>query len=110
MERLGSDELHTIINIIERLQMSDIVKKAQFKGYPALTYTLMKEGDSDKYIIPIAFQLVGENRQIIRIITISFKDAPPKALEHRLNTDLEMVIKMELFKKRLVEKYNQKKR
>ncbi|HBI05157.1 MAG TPA: hypothetical protein DDY49_14140 [Paenibacillaceae bacterium] len=61
-ERIGSNELTVILSLIDRIIHSDFVLKAQFKGYPTLSYTLMEKNDPDKFKFPVFFSRKIKNQ------------------------------------------------
>lgn len=50
------------------------MKKALFKGYSNLSYTMYSEADPDKFEIPISF-IVKKGSTKVLIITVYFKGA-----------------------------------
>lgn len=71
LERVGSDSKATIIYVVDKLKLSDTVYKAQWKGYPQFTYTLISKEDLEKYKLTICFENLKEVNPNIRMITIS---------------------------------------
>lgn len=105
LERIGSNELATILDIIQRIIDTNIVLKAQFKGYSSLSYTLTKSGDQ-AYKLPISFKWVKGKRQILSV-TVTHRDAHPSEMTHKIVHNYELSKRMIEFKKNLV-KRNQK--
>lgn len=70
LKRLHSNSQAQIINLVEKLKEVDVVLKGQFKGYPSLSYTTMKQGDSDSFKLPISFVRNKQSAQAIKIITV----------------------------------------
>lgn len=105
LERIGSNELATILDIIQRIIDTNIVLKAQFKGYSSLSYTLTKSGDQ-AYKLPISFKWVKGKRQILSV-TVTHRDVHPSEMTHKFIHNDELSKRMIEFKKNLV-KRNQK--
>ena len=70
LKRLHSNSQAQIINLVEKLKEVDVVLKGQFKGYPSLSYTTMKQGDLDSFKLPISFVKNKQSAQAIKIITV----------------------------------------
>lgn len=107
-ERLGSDELSIIIDIIDRIFHTDFVLKAQFKGYSKLSYTLMEKSDPDKFKLPISFFRKINGLRYIRMITLTFKNSPPKKMTTRLAQDMDLLNRMDNFKQKIKDETNRK--
>lgn len=108
LERLGSDELSVIISLVDKIVDSDMVLKAQFKGHPTLTYTMAKSNDADEFKLPISFQWKAGGGRIIKMITLTFKGAPPKKLANKIVQDSDTAQRMAEFKRKLVEQSKKK--
>lgn len=50
---------------------ADFVYKAQYKGYPQLSYTLMKRGDKEYFKSSISFIKIANKDRFISVMTIS---------------------------------------
>ncbi len=70
LKRLGSNNQAQLIKLVERLKEVDIVLKGQFKGYPTLSYTTMKQQDQDEFKLPISFVRNRQFNRVIKIITV----------------------------------------
>ncbi|MBS4178817.1 hypothetical protein [Lederbergia citrea] len=106
LERLGSDELSVIISIIDRIINTDFVIKAQFKGYPALTYTLMKSDDPEKFKFAVSFKRKNKGHYTLQIVTLTFKNSPHNKMTTRLIQDANLLNRMEDFKRKLKDAVN----
>lgn len=95
-ERIGSDDYKTIISLIDCLKTTDSVLKAQFKGYPSLSYTMIKNGDPTHSKYPISFLVRRDGNHRIKMITLSPKTSHSKSepMERRIAEDNEDLIKM----------------
>src|SRR5699024_1992814 len=49
-QRIGSVGRATYIGLIDRIKRTDTVIKAQWKGYPQLTYTFAEKNDPEKFM------------------------------------------------------------
>lgn len=107
LEREGSNELETILSIIQRIIDADKVSKAQFKGYSSLSYTLTKNGDPAFYKLPISFKWVKGRRQILSV-TIAHRDAPPSKMTAKLAHNGELADRMAEYRRKLVERSQKK--
>jgi hypothetical protein len=91
-QRVGSDSEPIIIGLIKRLILTDKVYKAQWKGYPHLTYTVMQINDPEEYKFSISFMFERCGENIINVITVSnLRDN-----EHQWNKEC---LKMLIFRK-----------
>jgi len=95
-ERIGSDDSATIISLIDGLRTTDTVTKAQFKGYPSLSYTMVKVGDPTMSQYPISFLVRGNGNHKIRMITLAPKspNTPQGRMETRIGEDNQDLVKM----------------
>jgi hypothetical protein len=84
-QRIGSDKKAIIIQLIEKVRDTNIVNKAQFKGYPHLSYTVTKNGDPDEYTFAIAFMRLSSGKHRIQIITVHLKNDEPEETEWRVS-------------------------
>jgi hypothetical protein len=104
-ERVGFVSRDTIVIIIDRIKATNVVQKAQWKGFPQLSYTVKENGDPERYKISLSFKPVNGERYI-RVITVSNvpSELSPPRMEQRMNEDpriAEMLKKIkERYKKR----------
>lgn len=103
LERMGSNELETILDIIQRIIDADKVLKAQFKGYSSLSYTLTKDGDPAFYKLPISFKWVKGRRQILSV-TVTHRDAAPSKMTTKIAHNDELADRMAEYRRKLVER------
>ncbi|MGE6833651.1 hypothetical protein ACQKGA_28265 [Priestia megaterium] len=106
LKRVGSIGRKTFIDLIERLKVTDTVKKIQWKGYNHLSYTLTQVGDSERYEFALSFYLYQSGKDEIKLITVikmPDEDKEPERMQHRILDDdkfSEIFAKMEeLYKK-----------
>ncbi|PID14826.1 MULTISPECIES: hypothetical protein [unclassified Sporosarcina] len=102
-ERQGSDELPYVIDLINRVIDTDTVVKAQFKGHPTLTYTMMMASDPEHFKIPVSFVWESSGTRFIKIVTLMFRNAPPKKLTSKIVQDQDMEDRMLEFKRKLLD-------
>lgn len=81
LERVGSNDETIFISLVDRLKKTNFVKKAQFKGYPELTYTTLEKGATDTIKLPISFKRMHNGNHTIKMITVAPKDTEPVAME-----------------------------
>lgn len=74
LKRVGSTKDNVIISLINRVKTTDTVTKAQFKGFPTLSYTLIENGDPDEYIFAISFIVTRKGRRFLKMVTVHLKD------------------------------------
>ncbi|MGQ4668108.1 hypothetical protein ACUIJN_20215 [Metabacillus halosaccharovorans] len=102
LERVGSKELETILDIIQKIIDSDKVLKAQYKGYSSLSYTLTKDGDRT-YKLPISFKWVQGRRQVLSV-TVANRNAPPSKMTTKIAHDDDLADRMAEYRRKLVER------
>jgi hypothetical protein len=104
-QRVGTIGRSTYIGLIDRIKKTDSVIKAQWKGYPQLSYTFIEEGDPEEFKFPLSFLLRRSGDHRIKVVTVVNveDDRESEPMENRLfeNPRLaESFAKMEkLFKK-----------
>ncbi|MHA6261501.1 hypothetical protein ACXYMX_16700 [Sporosarcina sp. CAU 1771] len=103
LERLGSNKLKTILDIIQRIIDADKVLKAQFKGYSSLSYTLTKNGDRTFNKLPISFKWVKGRRQVLSV-TFAQRDALPSKMTTKIAHNDVFADKMVEYRRKLVER------
>lgn len=104
LERIGSNQLAITISLIDKIINSDTVNKAQFKGYPQLSYTLSDTSDPEEYILPVSFKIkAGSSKGIMKLITVAYKGSPPTQMSTTIASDDEQAQRMLEFKRRLLE-------
>ncbi|WP_096549990.1 hypothetical protein [Ureibacillus thermosphaericus] len=107
LQRVGSDSFETLITIIDRIKIMNHVHKAQWKGYPQLSYTLKLENDPNRFKISISFEPSEIENHTLKVITVSnvrssdFSSIPKENMEQRINENPILVEKMEKIKERL---------
>jgi len=69
--------------VVEKLILTDQVKKALFKGHPQLSYTMYSIFDPDQFEIPISFVVKEGRPPEVLIITVYFAGAKNT---HTVNT------------------------
>lgn len=69
--------------VVDKLILTNQVKKALFKGYPQLSYTMYSVSDPDKFEIPIGFVVKRGIPTKVLIITVYFAEAEDT---HTVNT------------------------
>lgn len=90
LERVGSLEDNIIIDLIEKVKMTDAVTQAQFKGFPSLSYSLIKNGDPKEYTFAISFVVTKSKVRFIKMITVHLKSDKSEKVQFRasdLNPD-----------------------
>ncbi|WP_164667747.1 hypothetical protein [Virgibacillus doumboii] len=102
LERVDSNELETILDIIQRIIDSDKVLKAQFKGYSSLSFTLIKDGDPALYKLPISFKWIKGRRQILSV-TVTHRNAPPSKMRTKIANNHGFAERMVEYRRKLVE-------
>lgn len=100
LERTGSNQLPKVIETIQRIVDTDMVLKAQFKGYSSLSYSLTIQTNRS-IILPISFKMVGGRRHILSVTLIS-KDAEPSKLTQSLSQDDEVTNRMAALRREIV--------
>lgn len=87
--RVGSIGRLTYIGLIEKIKKTDTVIKAQWKGYPHLSYTFTKDGDPEKFTFSLAFLLRETKKHKIRMVTVakSNNEGGAERMESRLIED-----------------------
>jgi len=78
LKRIGSNSLDSIIKLVEKLKKVDVVIKAQFKGYPTLSYTTMENHDPEEFRLPISFVKSKKMSRGIKILTVIPKGQPER--------------------------------
>ncbi|MGJ3222147.1 hypothetical protein [Geobacillus sp. CAMR5420] len=108
-ERVGSDSVEIIISIIDKIKEADTVQKAQWKGFPQLSYTLRKNADPEQYKISLGFAAVNNQRRII-IVTVSkpSSESSPPRMEQRLGNNPHLAEKLKMAKKLMKERLNKR--
>lgn len=48
--------------------------KAQFKGFPTLSYTLIESGDPDEYTFALSYLVKSSGNRNIKMITVHLKN------------------------------------
>jgi len=104
LERIGSNELAVTISLIDKIIHCDSVYKAQFKGFPQLSYTLRDTSDPEQYILPVSFKFkAGNGKGIMKLITVAYKGAAPTPMSAKIAHNDEQAQRMLDFKRRLLE-------
>lgn len=105
-QRVGTIGRTTYIGLIVRIKKTDTVIKAQWKGYPQLSYTFIEKGDPEEFKMPLSFLLRKSGNHSIKMVTVipEVESGVSERMESRLIEDpslAESFAKMEeLFKKR----------
>lgn len=81
LKRIGSDNQTTIISLVDKVKRTDIVVKAQFKGYSALSYTMMENNDPAEFKLPISFVWGFNKRRRIKMITVAPQNTEIEVME-----------------------------
>lgn len=103
LERIGSNKLEIILEIVQKIIDADKVLKAQYKGYSSLSYTLAKDKDPEHFKLPISFKWVKRKRQI-SLVTVAYRGAPPSEMTSKIVNDDKQADKMAEYRKKLVER------
>lgn len=101
LKRLGSNGFVKTIKLIDGLKKVDVVTKAQFKGYPTLSYTTMEDNDPEELKLPISFVKSRKMDRVIKIITVVPKGEPEEMEATIAEINPAMAEMMEKMKKRL---------
>ncbi|MER2107662.1 MAG: hypothetical protein ABS949_12055 [Solibacillus sp.] len=83
LERPKKGEMLNNEYVVDKLITTDRVKKALFKGYPQLSYTMYSRFDPDQFEIPISFVVKRGRPTKVLIITVYFAEAEDT---HTVNT------------------------
>lgn len=106
LERTGSNQLPKVLETIHWLIDTDIVLKAQFKGYSTLSYSLTARKNR-RILLPISFKFSKGKRQILSVTLIS-KDADPSMLTQSFSQDDVLSDRMAEFRRKLVKRQSEK--
>lgn len=106
LERIGSDEIQTILDVIQRIIDADTVLKAQFKGYSSLSYSLTNSRDRI-FKLPISFKQVQGRRQILSVTVVS-REAKASEMTQKITEDDELADRLAAFKRNLVKRSREK--
>lgn len=93
--------------LIDRIIEADSVYKAQYKGYPQLSYTVLKDGDKSYFKTSISFTKVPHASRVISVMTVSqtessrLHDIGFSRLPQTLTENSEVLSKLQELKRRL---------
>lgn len=73
-QRVQQEVANMDIYIIEKIIESNKVLKAQYKGFPQLSYTLQTKNESEKFNSSISFVIHNGIARYIRVITVSLTE------------------------------------
>ncbi|SFM15807.1 hypothetical protein [Salibacterium qingdaonense] len=102
LKRIRSNDRDTIIGLINRVKNTDTVTKAQFKGYPSLSYTTLEKENPEGMKLPISFVWGKKGNHVIKMITVAPRNVEGEAMETSITeTNPETAAMLEEIKKRL---------
>lgn len=103
IKRVGNtDSIFTFMDLIRKIKEADFIHhKAEWKGFPRLSYTYMKEGDADKYKFTLAFIKGGSTIKVVTVSNINIDE-----MDYRVTENEETLQRLLQFKEKLKKRLN----